>query len=173
MICEMAAAVAAAVSELPRPPDEGAAATTVGAVPDELELDELDVEADDDDDDDDDEEVDETLAGMRKPLTDSGFRLELLLAAAIILLLLLLLLLLALTDELEDEEASGAAGCWRFPCGATAATLALASSSAAALPSTAPPLPFADGVSWFMMISWHSGHRSCTYSHFRRQTPWK
>lgn len=110
MICEMAAAVAAAVSELPRPagPDVGAAAIVV--VAEELNEDEAD----------DDEEVEEPLAvdGMRKPLTDSGFRLVLLLAAAaIILLLLLLLLLLALTDELE--EASGAAPAtaefWRFP----------------------------------------------------------
>lgn len=107
----MAAAVAAAVSELPRPagPDVGAAAIVV--VAEELDEDEAD-------DDDDDEEVEEPLAvdGIRKPLTESGFRLVLLLAAAAIILLLLLLLL-ALTDELE--EASGAAPAtaefWRIP----------------------------------------------------------
>lgn len=121
----MAAAVAAAVSELPRPagPDVGAVAVIV-VVAEELDEEEAD-------DDDDDEEVEEPLAvdGIRKPLTDSGFRLVLLLAAAaIILLLLLLLLLLALTDELEEVSgaAPATAAFWRFPCptGTTAATLA-------------------------------------------------
>lgn len=172
MICEMAAAVAAAVSELPRPDDVAAAAVTV----DELDEDVV-TDVDEDDDDDDDEDVAETLAGIRKPLTDRGFRLVvvvlLLLSAAI--KLLLLLLLLALTDgEDEDEDASAATEppAWMVPCppGPTAPTSALTvGSSSTALPSA----PFSDMTSWFMMISWHSGHRSCTYSHFRRHTPWK
>lgn len=96
MICDIAAAVTAAVS------DDTALAPEEGT-------------GDDTADDDDDDAVTDEGFGIRKPLTVSPwFRLRLLLLLVLLVLLLLILLLVELADVVAFDEVSVCAFCVLF-----------------------------------------------------------